>query len=107
MEKCGFANILIAFFLSACLPSLAPIATRISDKSKHLREGKNTQKISPALLTNPSPLGKAPFDVPSSTGSSSDDRHSQTLDLSFDVEKGAEALRSETNAAVRPLSELE
>ena len=95
------------FSLLACLPSLRPIATHISNKSKHLRERKNMHTNDSGLLTNKSPPGNAAFDMPSSTEISSDDRQSQILDSSFDLEKGAEALRSETDVATRCVSELE
>ena len=94
------------FSLLACLPSLGPIATRISDKSKHLRERKNMHTNDSRLLTKTSSPGNAAFDKSSSTENSSDDRQSQILDSSHDVEKGAEALRSETDAAI-PVPELE
>ena len=95
------------FSLLACLPSLGPIATHIADKSKHLRERKNMHTNDSGQLTNKSPLGNAAFDMLSSTESSSDDRQSQILDSQFDLEKGAEALRSETDIATRCVPELE
>ena len=75
------------FSLLACLPSLGPIATHISDKSKHLRERKSIHTNNPRLLTNPSSLGKAAVDKPSSAKLSSDDRQSHILDSSSDIEK--------------------
>ena len=82
------------FSLLACLPSLGPIATRVSDKSKQLRERKSVHTSGSRLLRNTSPPGKA-----SSAKNSSDERESQIPDSSSDIEKQEEALRSGTHEA--------
>ena len=94
-----------SFSLLACLPSLGPIATHISDKSKHLRKRKIIHTKDSRLLS--SRLGIAASNMSLPTKSSLDDRQSQTLGSSIDIEKEAETLRSETDAAKPCVSELE
>ena len=93
-----------SFSLLACLPSLGPIATHISDKSKHLRKRKIIHTKDSRLLSRPR-IAASNMSLP--TKSSLDDRQSQILDSSIDVEKEAEALHSEKDAAKRCVSELE
>ncbi len=86
-----------SFLQLACLPSLRPIATLISDKYKRLHKHKNTHKKSILPLDAVRP-NNAPSVVPSSTKYSCDSGYFPRSESLSGVDMEAELPQVETSA---------
>lgn len=106
-EKHTIANIIVPFLLLACLPSLRPIATLVSDKFKQLRKRKNTHKKGSKLLMNTLKSGNAATFLPLSRNTIWDDGNRPVLDSPSVIDMKPVASHVEAKAPGHWESEVE
>ena len=106
-KKIELANMSGFWSLLACLPSLGPVTTFVSDKLRQLPARKSTRKHNVGSLAKASRKVDAPIVLRLSKIESWDDGPRSTLDSSFVTDMETKVLPTEMNATKNWISKVE